>query len=372
MATPTERLQHELDQQTKQLQQEVQQRQLLSQKLAESEARCRRLERREVDRRHTEAALHHNQARFRHIAATAPGMIYDYVLRPDGSDSFLYVSPRCLGIFEIEPADLLQDSHCLWNIVDPEDLIRVQATVQAAIAHHAPLDSEFRITTLSGKHKWIQAISHPGDRLCAGHEPTWSGFMLDITRRKQAELELWQTQETAIQEATQSAKDYQSQSIFLKTLTHDLRTPLNAILGFSQILCRDRSLTAKQQDHLQIIHRSAADLLASINRLLEISKSDSDVDLTNLQNILATEISLAASDSSILEPSLLDCMSDEWLQQLHQAVIRASGKRLLELVEQIPEDHLAIAISLSQKINDFDFEQIIELTQQAMKQRGLL
>ncbi len=55
-------------------------------------------------------------------------------------------------------------------------------------------------------------------------------------------------------------------------MSHELRTPLNAVLGFSQLMVRDRSLTATQQEHLNIINRSGEHLLKLINDVLEMSK----------------------------------------------------------------------------------------------------
>ncbi|MFC1976211.1 ATP-binding protein, partial [Chloroflexota bacterium] len=51
-----------------------------------------------------------------------------------------------------------------------------------------------------------------------------------------------------------------------------LRTPLNGILGYTQILKRDKRLTAKQSDGIDIIHRSGEHLLMMINDVLDLSK----------------------------------------------------------------------------------------------------
>jgi len=51
-----------------------------------------------------------------------------------------------------------------------------------------------------------------------------------------------------------------------------LRTPLNGILGYTQILDRDQTLTAKQRDGVEVIHQSAEHLLALINDVLDLAK----------------------------------------------------------------------------------------------------
>ena len=64
----------------------------------------------------------------------------------------------------------------------------------------------------------------------------------------------------------------QAKSRFLANMSHELRTPLNAILGFTQLMTRDTSIGAEQQENLKIINRSGEHLLKLINDILEMSK----------------------------------------------------------------------------------------------------
>ncbi|HAG82871.1 MAG TPA: hypothetical protein DCL61_17345 [Cyanobacteria bacterium UBA12227] len=63
-----------------------------------------------------------------------------------------------------------------------------------------------------------------------------------------------------------------TKSEFLTNMSHELRTPLNAILGITQLLTRDPSLSAEQQQHLGIITSSGEYLLDLINHILEMSR----------------------------------------------------------------------------------------------------
>ncbi|MEL7505492.1 MAG: response regulator, partial [Cyanobacteria bacterium J06554_6] len=83
----------------------------------------------------------------------------------------------------------------------------------------------------------------------------------------------------------------QSKSAFLASMSHELRTPLNAILGFSQILSKDPTLGADQQQQLTIINRSGEHLLNLINDVLEMSKIEAgkmtlNLDTVNLPDML--------------------------------------------------------------------------------------
>jgi signal transduction histidine kinase/CheY-like chemotaxis protein len=64
----------------------------------------------------------------------------------------------------------------------------------------------------------------------------------------------------------------QAKSDFLASMSHEIRTPLNAILGYSQIMQRDRQLTAEQRDAISSISASGQHLLGLINEILDLSK----------------------------------------------------------------------------------------------------
>ncbi len=64
--------------------------------------------------------------------------------------------------------------------------------------------------------------------------------------------------------------------------------------------------------------------------------------------------------------SALSLMPPLWIRQLHQAAIEGFEGRLLQLIEQIPNSHSSLAESLSRWIKNFQFEQIIALTQRIL------
>jgi PAS domain S-box-containing protein len=134
----------------------------------------------------------YDRARFQRLAATIPGMIYQYVMRSDGSDCFTYVSAQCLEIYELEVETMLRDVASVWAMIHPDDLEKVDQANQLSSQSLDVFDVEFRIIPASGRIKWVHAKSTP-DRQPNG-DIIYDGLVMDITDRKRAEADLYESE----------------------------------------------------------------------------------------------------------------------------------------------------------------------------------
>jgi PAS domain S-box-containing protein len=141
-----------------------------------------------TDRKNIELALQESQAQFRRMTESVPGMIYRYVLHPDGRDEFIYISPQVEQIYELTSEAVRQDISCLWAKVHRDDVPMVQRAVERSADSMQPFFVEVRLRLSEDRMKWIQISSQP-DRQQNG-DVIWDGVVIDISDRKNTELVL--------------------------------------------------------------------------------------------------------------------------------------------------------------------------------------
>ncbi|WP_342647043.1 PAS domain S-box protein [Mucilaginibacter sp. CSA2-8R] len=123
--------------------------------------------------------------------------------------------------------------------------------------------------------------------------------IIDITARKNAELELVAAKEEALQ--LSRAKD-----MFISVMSHEIRTPLNAVIGMSHLLSQD-NVDESQTENLKILKFSAENLMTLINDVLDFTKIETGnielekakVDLRDLVHSVVSSMQFKAADHHI-------------------------------------------------------------------------
>jgi len=137
------------------------------------------------ERRWVEAALRESEARFQNMAANVPGAIFQYLLRPDGTDGVLYMSSGCYRLWEVAAQNVVADATVLWQMVDPEDLPGLYESVMESGRTLNSWSYAWRIRTPSGREKWLEAAGKPTRQ--PNGDIIWDTLILDVSDRKQAE-----------------------------------------------------------------------------------------------------------------------------------------------------------------------------------------
>ena len=141
-----------------------------------------------TQRRRAEKAMQEQivlRERLAKIASTAPGIIYSFRLRPDGSTCIPYVSPTIEEFGGVRADDLVEDASPLLRLIHPEDLVHVQKSIAESARTMAPWRIEFRVRHPIKGLFWVEGQSTPEGQ--ADGSILWHGFMSDVSERKRAD-----------------------------------------------------------------------------------------------------------------------------------------------------------------------------------------
>ncbi len=141
----------------------------------------------------TEEKLTLAQRRFQHLAANLPGVIYQFLMRPNGAVVFPYMSPGCQDFFEIDAESIEKNAQVLVNLIHPDDLPRFSRSVALSAETLEPWHWEGRFINPSGKIQWIEGHSRPEKQ--ENGDILWDGLLMEITDRKISQESLRQSEQ---------------------------------------------------------------------------------------------------------------------------------------------------------------------------------
>ncbi|EHT8235094.1 TPA: two-component sensor histidine kinase BarA [Salmonella enterica subsp. enterica serovar Dublin] len=167
----------------------------------------------------------------------------------------------CIGIALIFGWRLMRDvTGPIRNMVNTVDRIR-----------RGQLDSQVEGFMLGELDMLKNGINSMAMSLAAYHEEMQHNID-QATSDLRETLEQMEIQNVELDLAKKRAQEAaRIKSEFLANMSHELRTPLNGVIGFTRLTLKTE-LNPTQRDHLNTIERSANNLLAIINDVLDFSK----------------------------------------------------------------------------------------------------
>ncbi|MBD6619917.1 PAS domain S-box protein [Komarekiella sp. 'clone 1'] len=157
-----------------------------------------------TERKLTEEALRQSEAKLQKLSANVPGMLYQFMLHPNGSLSLPYVNSGSYDLYGLTPEEIQADPSLIISIVHADEHEDFVQSISVSAQTLQPWQWEGRIVLPDGQVKWLQGVSRPEQQ--ADGSILWDGLIIDITRSKQAEKALQQAYaelERRVEERTQ-------------------------------------------------------------------------------------------------------------------------------------------------------------------------
>jgi PAS domain S-box-containing protein len=239
--------------------------------------------------------------------------------------------PEMEELYGLEPGTFERTFSAWERRIYPDDVERVKAELNAAIARRAPdVQFEFRALRPDGERRWFAArarfeFDETGDPV------RMVGINSDMTDRRRAERERDQLLASERLARADAERAGRLKDEFLATLSHELRTPLNAILGWAQVLQR-HAADSRVTRGLQVIERNVRVQAQLIDDLLDMSRILSGKVRLSLEPVELGPIVDAALETLRPTAELKDIHIEHVTQRNTSGLVRADPSRLQQIV----------------------------------------
>ena len=241
--------------------------------------------------KHAEQALKESEANYRNLIESSPAVMY--LAEPFPPYSPIYVSPN-VAAFGYPHEEWFARPDMWTSLIHKDDLERVLKLTEEAMEQEHDTELEYRIIARDGSIHWVQDkgrfISD-----AKGNKVGWQGVILDVTKTKELEDQLRQSQKL------------ESVGLLAGGIAHDFNNMLGVIGGYSDLALRklkaDDPIRSNIEEIKKACNRSAAltqQLLAfSRQQVLEPEVLDLNEVITDtikmLQRVIGEDIQLTAT-----------------------------------------------------------------------------
>lgn len=115
--------------------------------------------------------------------ATALGMAFQIERKPDGSQRFTFVGPRCRTVNGVTPEAVMADPNVLFDQILPEHRAAFDSAEAEAARTRTPFDVEVALRRPDGLVRWHRFAAGPDVQ--SDGRILWNGLQIDITDRRE-------------------------------------------------------------------------------------------------------------------------------------------------------------------------------------------
>jgi PAS domain S-box-containing protein len=247
------------------------------------------------------AQLREHQERFELALAFSQLGAWEF----DPATGAIQCTDQCKTNLGLGPSAELSEQRLLEQIVHPDDRERLRDSVDRALAAREYFEVDYRIGWRNGAIRWI-LVRGVGRFQPDGTLNSVIGFTLDITERKEAELEQREIAESEKRAREESERLAMAMDHFVTTVSHELRSPLSAITSWADLLQRSAD-PANVMRATGVISRNARQLSHMVDDLLDsgaivsgkLSVNLQPVDLGALAGIVSEDLRMHAETKGL-------------------------------------------------------------------------
>jgi len=141
-----------------------------------------------VERQKAEQASQDALDRLQKIASQVPGLVFQFQLFPDGSSRIPYANEAIRSLYRVSPEEVSEDAAKVLAALHPDDLENFKTSFKVSARDLTPWRQEYRLKFDDAPVCWLFGNALPQRQ--ADGSVLWHGFITDITKHKQTEVEL--------------------------------------------------------------------------------------------------------------------------------------------------------------------------------------
>lgn len=143
-------------------------------------------------RKNIEQALKTSEKKFRDVVSSVPGIVYQFIKKPDGTFEIPFISEGAKAFFT-DPMNDIKDVQGIFKQIFPEDLQPLLNSIEASAKNLSAWQQEFRVKLPGKSIQWFRGIAQP--ELRSDNSIIWTGVFQEVTQLKNADAALRESEE---------------------------------------------------------------------------------------------------------------------------------------------------------------------------------